>query len=699
MAPYTAVSHGRDLPEAKDVNRVKQRSFWIRAYDVLGVLIALLTGKQAVPQAKEQDTYSIFVNSTDFESCMLDVDHGVYFKNTNGEYAFANSAHAKFVGLSDVRDLIGKTDEDLEEVSESSHLFRQTYRERILRDHTGLPIGIAGCEVDKSAQLQALETALSATGDAIWTMHVESEELAFSAEFERVFDRHGIEPPETLDQWSLHVVDADRAYFLDVFDRCASGHSRYAECEFRVQTDNAFRWIRCVGAVADDGRYISGVCTDVTSLKMEMHLLTQGLNALSDVFVFAKDRGLRFTYVNKALADAIGLPVHKIIGKTDADLNDDRLAVSMFNHHDLRVLEGELINAMSGTLFVRPRLSIDETLTTPDGKTYILGTIKQALRMPDGSVQMLGVSTEISKLAELKAEFKSVLNIAQIHEASLDQLLDSVEDVIYFKDRDYKFTRVNSAMAQLAGFDSPEEMLGLTDEDCFDPRFVKSWRLDEQLVFETGKPLINKVCRNTSALTGSEHVRLVSKYPIKHNEEVIGIVGVGKDITDLPPIEQELDFESKAVCGLLDSIPQCVFIKDADLRFITCNSAFADRHGVDRTWIKGKSDFDLSDHEQAERYRHDDREILENVQPRLNFCERQTILGRDTQLLTTKIPLLDKTGVAVAILGMYEEYEKVGPAERIEMFESIEKARKAVTTTAASAVGSEPTGCLDGRPA
>ena len=45
--------------------------------------------------------------------------------------------------------------------------------------------------------------------------------------------------------------------------------------------------------------------------------------------------------------------------------------------------------------------------------------------------------------------------------------MDNIPDLIYFKDRESRFTRINKAHAAALGLDSVDEALGKTDADFF----------------------------------------------------------------------------------------------------------------------------------------------------------------------------------------------------------------------------------------
>ncbi len=107
----------------------------------------------------------------------------------------------------------------------------------------------------------------------------------------------------------------------------------------------------------------------------------------------------------------------------------------------------------------------------------------------------------------------------------------------------------------------------------------------------------------------------------------------------------------------MEHIPIRVFWKDASLRYLGCNTAFARDAGYQKPEdLIGKDDFEMAWREQAELYRADDRRVMESGVPKLRYEEPQTGPdGRRIWLRTSKVPLGDANGTIVGMLGIYED--------------------------------------------
>jgi PAS domain S-box-containing protein/putative nucleotidyltransferase with HDIG domain len=109
--------------------------------------------------------------------------------------------------------------------------------------------------------------------------------------------------------------------------------------------------------------------------------------------------------------------------------------------------------------------------------------------------------------------------------------------------------------------------------------------------------------------------------------------------------------------SVVENVPARVFWKGHDLRFLGCNSLFAHDAGLaSPADLAGKSDFQMPWSAQAERYRADDRSVIDSGLPKLGIEEPQSSPdGRTIWLRTSKVPLHGPDKTPVGVLGMYED--------------------------------------------
>ena len=113
----------------------------------------------------------------------------------------------------------------------------------------------------------------------------------------------------------------------------------------------------------------------------------------------------------------------------------------------------------------------------------------------------------------------------------LKNLMNNIEDNIYFMDREGRIVLINPAGAKWLGFDSPEEVIGKTDLDIFTDEHGRTAFDDGQRIMETGEPILGLEEKETWE-DGHETWVSTSKMPMRdENGNTTGIVGISRDIT------------------------------------------------------------------------------------------------------------------------------------------------------------------------
>jgi sigma-B regulation protein RsbU (phosphoserine phosphatase) len=113
----------------------------------------------------------------------------------------------------------------------------------------------------------------------------------------------------------------------------------------------------------------------------------------------------------------------------------------------------------------------------------------------------------------------------------LANLMDTLSDAIYFKDRESRFIMINKACARKHRWESMDMMAGKTDFDVFSREHAEQAFADEQHIIETGEPLRGIVEKETFS-DGSVAWVSTTKMPLKDADgEIIGTFGISRDIT------------------------------------------------------------------------------------------------------------------------------------------------------------------------
>jgi PAS domain S-box-containing protein len=121
-------------------------------------------------------------------------------------------------------------------------------------------------------------------------------------------------------------------------------------------------------------------------------------------------------------------------------------------------------------------------------------------------------------------------------------LQDQLPDRFYFKDRNSIFKGGNKAWLAFQGIDSLAEAIGMSDlnSGAFTPEAAQKIFAQEQEMMHTGVPIHERECHTHA--DGSKSYADSKKVPLynSHNE-VIGLVGLTRDVTELVKTEQALE--------------------------------------------------------------------------------------------------------------------------------------------------------------
>jgi PAS domain S-box-containing protein len=235
----------------------------------------------------------------------------------------------------------------------------------------------------------------------------------------------------------------------------------------------------------------------------------------------------------------------------------------------------------------------------------------------------------------------------------LNSLLDTIPDAVYFKNRSGKFTKVNRAMAENYG-KSLDDLIGKSDFDVFDEARARQAYEDDLDIVNTGTSIVGKT-ETEDAPDGSTIWLSSTKMPLKdRNKNVIGTMGISRDITQLQKIQRKREQQSALLRVIIDHAPAGIFHKDIEGRFMLVNQKHADYIGAENPEaVVGKTVDDFFLPEVAEKIDAADREIMESRKAREGILDHRAVPGKpECWMLTSKVPLLDTKGECTGMVGI-----------------------------------------------
>jgi PAS domain S-box-containing protein len=257
--------------------------------------------------------------------------------------------------------------------------------------------------------------------------------------------------------------------------------------------------------------------------------------------------------------------------------------------------------------------------------------------------------------------------------------VDSSEDAIYAGDLAGKITAWNKGAERLYGYTAREIIGRPIDTLCPADRQAEQRGFTES-VARTGKPLHVETVRLRK--DGSTVRVALTLSPLQDAAgRIAGGSAIARDISERDRAEEALRFEQFLLRTLMDSLPDPIYFKDRQSRFIRGNQALARKMGADHPdQLVGKTDHDFFAPNHADAALKDEQDIVRTGQPIVNLEEREVWPdGREAWASTTKMPLRDASGSIVGTFGISRDITERREAER-RLLESEARFRTAFMT-------------------
>ncbi|EDY82137.1 PAS fold family [Verrucomicrobiia bacterium DG1235] len=414
--------------------------------------------------------------------------------------------------------------------------------------------------------------------------------------------------------------------------------------------------------------------------------------------VYIKDRQSRFIAANVAMAKLFGkTKVEELYGKTDFDFCEKALAEAYFADEQRLFKTGETIQ------------SKQEEVRSEEGQNLVFRVSKTPLRDPSGKIYgLVGIGRNITdlasanqKLARQSQELKNRNLEVEFERRQLKTLIDNIPDFIYFKDRQSRFLNGNKAFYHSLKAESIEAIKGMSDLDFFPPEEAKTFLEGETALMEKGESVTLE--EQGTKPDGSPRYLHTTKTPIRNPEtdEVIGLVGITRDVTEIRRIRRELiqqsealkkrseetEFQRNQLQTLINNIPDFIYFKDQQSKFLNGNNMFYQGLGASTLEeIIGKTDLDYLPEEIATTFYEDERQMMLTGEPISKEEASKNRYGKPVVLHTTKTPIRDpETNEVVGFVGISRDITEVTRNRQILEKQTLDLQRQKEEVSAALA--------------
>jgi diguanylate cyclase (GGDEF)-like protein/PAS domain S-box-containing protein len=234
-------------------------------------------------------------------------------------------------------------------------------------------------------------------------------------------------------------------------------------------------------------------------------------------------------------------------------------------------------------------------------------------------------------------------------------LFDDHPVPMYIFDREtLRFLAVNAAAIQQYGY-SESEFLGMT---------IRGIRPNTEIARLESHLQRSDVPQHGRTMAGVWHHRrkdgsMISADISYHALNFMGRAAffvLADDVTEQINTEAEAQRSNQMLETVMDNIPQRIFWKDHESRYLGCNMAFARDAGLSYPeQVVGKSDSDMPWRAFADLLNAHDKDVVTTGVPKMNFEVDLVIDGVHRTTVTSTLPFTDSDGRVIGVLGSYTD--------------------------------------------
>lgn len=266
---------------------------------------------------------------------------------------------------------------------------------------------------------------------------------------------------------------------------------------------------------------IFGICKDISGQQAALDRFYKLFNNNPAMMAISNLEDGKITEVNAACTEKLGYTQEEIIGQNSLDMN---------------VFENtEIFQKISGLLRKDGRVkNIELKLRKKNGE------LMDGLFSGDIIDNKTGKSflTVMMDITDMKKDQKEIAR----QNGLIWSLIDSVQDIIFFKDINGVYIGCNPVFAAAIGR-KREEIIGKSDYDLFDAKKADAYRKHDEEIIKLRRPRTREEW--TTGPDGLPILIDTLKTPYwDANGNLVGVIGIGRDITERQLREDRIQFLS-----------------------------------------------------------------------------------------------------------------------------------------------------------
>lgn len=236
--------------------------------------------------------------------------------------------------------------------------------------------------------------------------------------------------------------------------------------------------------------------------------------------------------------------------------------------------------------------------------------------------------------------------------------------IIYWKNNDGKYLGCNQNFINFLNLNK-EKIIGKSDFDLPWKDSASHIKITDDEVIHTKRI---KVVEEEFYLQKNYKYFLTKKIPLVDNENFIGLLCISFDITDTKLNSKKVSKQDEYSDIILEHITSYMdahfYWKNTEGVYVGCNDKQAKSLGYQKgSDVIGKTDFDICEPERAMTFRKNDIEII-NSGVGKTIREIAKFDGKDATVLSQKVPLKNKEGKVIGLIGISSNISNEIEAEK-----------------------------------
>lgn len=374
--------------------------------------------------------------------------------------------------------------------------------------------------------------------------------------------------------------------------------------------------------------------------------------------VFVRDGSGRYVLLNEACARALGQAREQILGRTPLEIGTEALQADDILREDAEVFAGRVI------------FKEVDSCHAWAGEQRHLVVAKGACADASGQPVVVGTYVDVTRWRKAELALQSALERETLRRERTQQyvqrLINVIPQPVYVKDAQSRYLLVNDAFCTERRR-TREELMGQSSYGLANDQRLSSAIADEDLRVLAGEVVLKEECL-PHMYTGEERFRLITKGSCLDAEGQPVIVGANFDIThwrqaeraagQAAERERRLRERTQAfIQRLIDVIPEPVYVKDAQSRYLMVNDAFARDFQLPKEEIPGIDSISRVGEEDPAigvAVRQEDLEVLAGASIRKEDHRPWLLSGEDRHRIVTKGCCEDADGNPVIVVASFD---------------------------------------------